>query len=79
MSWRDNTRATHPESRHADHDWHSQWCGEDSIPTRNPMEHRNNRIPRSRGLSCAAITFVVFTLAAALTAAAFAYAVRSML
>lgn len=80
MSWRVNTRASHPESRHADHDWHSQWHGEDSAPTRNPMEHRINRIPRNRGLSRAvfAFTLVGFTLVAALAATAFAYAIRGM-
>ncbi len=78
MSWRVNTRATHPESRHADHDWHSQWHGEDSHMTRKPMEHRINRIPRSRSLGRAifVITLVGFTLAATLAATAFAYAIR---
>ena len=75
MTWRVNTRATHPESRHADHEWHSRWHGEDSSIAERPME-RTNRIPRQRHMSRAAfaVTLTGFVLAAGLSVAAFAYA-----
>lgn len=80
MSWRVNTRASHPESRHADHEWHSQWHGEDSTILERPME-RNNRIPRQRhaDLTTFALTFTGYMLVALLTVTAFAHAVLELM